>query len=169
MVTFQPTQKLVDKPDIIISETTAGLTVAVDKHTLAWLFRETMTKLEVYARRVDEGKDVQAASEFARWVRMSGLVKLFAANPQGEPLAIDAKRVETQIDTILTGCARQWKAGAVGKVELAAIEAISQKLDLIAGHVAKLSPFVAVAHTETASDDALPLPTTFRIVNGGRP
>lgn len=114
--------------------------VQTEPVNLHWIWRETVTRLNVLQGRAREGKNVQEASEFARWLRFSGLIKLFESNPQPEPKQVDAKVVEKLIDGILSDCADQWRSrnGDV-KYSESDIAEISRKLDIIAAQVAKIS------------------------------
>jgi|SRR5579883_2308088 len=118
-----------------------------DSINLHWLWRETVNRLDVLHGRVREGTFTQEASEFARWLRMSGVVKLFKDNPAPEPRQVDAQVVEKKIGDILDECANQWRSrnGDVKYTE-SEVVAISRKLDIIAAHVAKLSQ----AHVTTS-------------------
>lgn len=134
--------------------------MSFDSYRLAWLFKETMGFLERYASRVNEGKDIQAASEYARWLRMSGLLSLFEANPQAAPHLVDHKLCEKAIVDLLFECAEQWKRGAVGKIQVSELELIHHRLDLIAGAVAQLMP------AENAKEALLAPP--LRLIQGGK-
>jgi len=47
-----------------------------DKTQFHWLYKETVNRLDVLARRVSEGKCLDEALEFATYLEWSGLVKL---------------------------------------------------------------------------------------------
>jgi len=47
-----------------------------DASTYHWLWSETLNKLLSFERRVREGKDLEAAREFASYVLWSGIIKI---------------------------------------------------------------------------------------------
>jgi hypothetical protein len=96
------------------------------------LWRETMTRLTILATRVHEGKFLQEASEFARWLRMSGMFELFAGQ--------NKEHLYKQVENIIYECGEHWNnRRSEAKATVSEFEAMNHKLDLIAGHVAKLS------------------------------
>lgn len=130
-----------------------------DPAKVHWLWRETTTRLSVLARRVSEGKDILAASEFARWLRMSGLLHIFEIFKAGPPREVSASTISKQIDDLLWSCAEAWKRNPSGNVvQRSELEAINHKLDLIAGQVAQLGP-------QRAPADEQPQP--LRVIDGG--
>jgi hypothetical protein len=115
--------------------------VETEPVNLHWIWSETVRRLEDLLRRAREGKHVQEASEFARWLRMSGLIKLFQFNPAQGHLTVDCKVVEKLIGDILSECEDQWRSrNADAKYAASDIAEISRKLDIIAAQVAKFSP-----------------------------
>jgi len=112
------------------------LRLIVEPHKWHWAWKETMERLDVLTKRVNECKDIQAASEFARWLRMSGLLAMFHDNPQRPPLEVDGAKMETALRHLLALCADQWKRGAVGVIEVSELQKLNHKLDLLAHRVA---------------------------------
>jgi hypothetical protein len=121
-----------DGPDKIVL-------VKCDSVDLHWLYRETMLRLSVLAERCREGVDVSAASEFARFVQGSGLIKLFRSNPQAEPFEVDGAKVEKAVRDLLWDCGERLRRALPGMVEASALERVHHKLDLIAGQLIKIS------------------------------
>jgi len=66
-----------------------------DSANLHWIFRETERQLDTYARRVREGVEVLPASDFARWLQMSGILELLEAHEMSVPLRVESLRVKT--------------------------------------------------------------------------
>ena len=110
-----------------------------DPVNLHWMWRETGDRLRVMHTRVREGQDVLAASEFARWLRMSGILTIFRDNPQSEPLEVDERKIVKQIDDLLWDCGERLKRDQPGYVGLGVVERVERKLDLIAGELIRLA------------------------------
>ena len=134
-----------------------------EPHRLHVLYCQTQQKLQTYWNRVQECKDVQQASEFARWLETSGIVRLLTDNPQGEPLPVDGAAVHRKIQDLLFLCSEKWKGGAVKVVELSEVEKLSQKIDSLADTVDRLKGTKTV---EIYSEPILPLPRL--LANGGK-
>jgi len=109
-----------------------------EPHRLHWLYRETLSRLERYERAVAAQSKVDAAVEFARYVRMSGLVDFFKSCPQGEPFVVDGKKIQTVAANLEMACCDLWRKGEVKETRDTQLEDIGHKLDLIAGRLAKI-------------------------------
>jgi hypothetical protein len=106
---------------------------AFDDADLAVLIAATIQRLQVLRRRAREGKSVDEAAEFARWLTASGLVKLFG----GEAKA-DVRELAT---ATLFDCESYWRNQGQGPwVAKSELEAVNAKLDNLAGLVASLAP-----------------------------
>jgi len=110
----------------------------IEAWQLHWMWRETNNRLDVLSRRVDEGRDVVAASEFVRWLGFSGVLRILELNPSIGVLRVDGGLLRFKADDILRRC------NACGVVDpddmrlgLDAVRSIHEKLDLIAGHVSR--------------------------------
>jgi hypothetical protein len=104
----------------------------IEPHQMRWLWQETVRRLETLQSRAREGKCVDEASEFARWLRMSGLHYVFdkASWATIEKLIVD----------VLWDCESFYKKHPQGPwVKLSELEAVNQKLDRIAGRLAQIS------------------------------
>jgi len=73
------------------------------------LWRETNTRLDVLAGRVREGVDVQAASEFARWLFFSGVIQVLTPHEAGYPLPCRAQELKKKTDQLVSACG-EWFA-----------------------------------------------------------
>src|SRR5260370_33068174 len=86
-------EKRLDCPGIM-----GGSQVQWDPVSLHWMWRETGDRLRVMHTRVREGQDVLAASELARWLRMSGILAMFRDNPRSAPLEVKDGKILKQLD-----------------------------------------------------------------------
>lgn len=126
-------------PEIFSSGVQESTKDSVEPHKVHWLWKETMARLERLHKRVCEGKHVDEASEFARWLRFSGLLDIFRMFKAGEPLEVDATKVEKLITDTLFECEQFWKRNPRGPyVALSELESINHKLDLLAGRIAQM-------------------------------
>jgi len=104
----------------------------------AGLYRETLFKLERHEKLAREGKALEDAIAFARFVQWSCIVPILKAYPSERP-KIDGAHLQWRAEELERTCQSFWLGnGTVPAVQLAELEAIHDKLDLIAGHIAKL-------------------------------
>jgi len=99
-----------------------------------------MNRLDLHARRVSEGKDLQPAVEFARYV-IWAVVGLCKATPQKDPLTVDGHLLEhtaRQLERAVTERYRTNNTQAA--VSLTELEKLNHKLDLLAGQMARMVP-----------------------------
>jgi len=128
----------------------------IEPHKVHWLWKETVNRLRVLQGRAREGKCVDEASEFARWVRMSGLAHIYETFTSPAPLEVSWPTVEKLIVDILWDCEAYYKNAPQGPwVQKSELEAINHKLDLIAGRIARLS----AANNDTAEAGVAPAAT----------
>jgi len=128
------------------------LTLFVEPHKFHWMWKETMQRLDVFQKRVEDCKDIDAASDFARWLRMSGLLWLFTENPQREPLLVDGPAMERAIVKLVQTCGDQWKRGASRTVQASEIEKLNFKVDVLAQTLGRLLPGVVTPTVEVVSE-----------------
>jgi len=120
---------------------TNRINVEIDDVCLYTLANSTSTQLAVLHDRAREGKDLQAANEFCAFLEWSGILKLLEAGSRPGPLKIDGAHIRWKQRELLGVVRAQFKANAKTiSLELSQLEAVNHKLDLIAAHVAKLSP-----------------------------
>jgi hypothetical protein len=140
-----------------------------DDVDLHFLYRSTLDRLKVLGARAREGKCVDETSEFSRWVKSSGLTKLFERYPASGQLEVSAEKVRTLAQKVLFDCECYFNKVPRGPwVELSELESINQKLDRIAGglamlHQRNLSPCEEV-ETASAGSDSSP---ALRVLAGG--
>jgi len=135
--------------------------VEIDHVCLYTLANSTKTQLAVYYDRAREGKDLQAANEFCAYLEWSGILKILEAGSRPEPLKVDGSFIRWKQQELLGVVRAQFKANAKTiSLELSQLEAVNRKLDLIAAHVATLSP--PTSDTANAGHPAL------QVIAGGR-
>ena len=81
-----------------------------------------------------------AAVEFARFVRWSGLVKLFEENAQGEPLKVDGAYIRWKAEELERCCTERFRTNSTEPTLTAAyLQSLHDKIDLMAGYLGKLT------------------------------
>lgn len=121
----------------------AGVT-GLDPSMIAWLARlwsETSRTLDLYQAHVNEGQDLMAGLEFARYVLWSGIVPLCKSFAQDCP-KIDGAYLQWKAEELQRSVQDVFIRARGAKVELAEtqLESINRKLDLIAGRLSILEP-----------------------------
>jgi len=139
----------------------------IEPHIWHSMWAQTMHRLDVLRKRVNECKDIQHASEFARWLRMSGLVTAFEDNPQNSPLVVDGAQMRRACEDLLQLCADQWKRGAVGVIEVSELELLNRKLDLLANRIAGNESVATPAELQKPSLRVLPFVQDVQIGSKG--
>ncbi len=72
--------------------------------TFHWIYRECIARVDVYSKRVAENRDVQAASEYARWLHFSGIIGLLKENASPEPLKVDGSFLQWKVEQLIDQC-----------------------------------------------------------------
>lgn len=135
----------------------------LDPVALHVLWRETSNRIEVLQGRVNEGVDVDAASEFVRWLRFSGILKLLESAPNDDRLPCHGKLLAQQVATLTYDCG-QWYAHherantkPPAQVPKSELEKITAQLNALTVGVARLQ-----------GNDVSPLPSeSFHVIEGG--
>lgn len=142
--------------------------MSFDLVNLHWLWRETVNSLDAYAKRVRECKDLLGAADFARFVRSSGLLKLFDAHESLGPFEVSGASVRKKVSDLLFECGERMRSNKTEPlIALSELEAINRKLELIAGHVSKLSPVADLpADSRTTEDTGQNVPVLC-VIEGG--
>jgi len=122
----------------------ALLRVTLDSVQLHALWRETDTRLDSLARSVREGKCVDEASNFCRWLRFSGVLQLLEQNPKPFPLVVNGTELRRKVEDVLFDCGEHYKHGK-GKLPLPRYEesdmaSVMARLDLISKRLDQISP-----------------------------
>lgn len=76
----------------------------LDAAKLHVLWRETNTRIDVLQRRVNEGVDVDAASEFCRWLRFCGVMRILEEAPSDSVLPCPGKELAAKIESLGRDC-----------------------------------------------------------------
>lgn len=141
---------------------------ALDRHTidgqeprlfgaafLHILWSETFNRMESLARSVHEGRAVDEASNFARWLRFSGLLELLQSHPQPFPLKVDGAALAKLTASVVDACGVIYKGGRMPvNPSQSRIDELNDKVDVILSHIAKrISP--STMHTANAGRPAL--------------
>ena len=110
------------------------------------LYNETKNRLETLSRRVSEGRDMVAASEFARWVFFSGIIQLCKENAVDGALKVDGALLEWTVNELVQKCNERHRTNSSAPtVTEAELKSVHEKLDTIAGYLSRLSVAPAVA------------------------
>lgn len=131
-----------------------------DQVQLHWIWREFSNKLESYRRRVQEGKDVAAASDFAKFVSWCGVIKLLEANPQKPPLVVDGAHLKWKCEELIRLCNDRFRTNdSQPHVEASELQSLHEKVDLMAAYLSRLSasPAVTVNPIPREVSDASPI------------
>jgi hypothetical protein len=81
----------------------------MDCTDLHWMYKETLRRLDTLHARVREGKSLQEAAEFARYIYWSKIPKILKRYPQPEPLKIDGHLIEKRAQELLGDVQDQWQ------------------------------------------------------------
>lgn len=136
-----------------------------DKVFLHVLWRETSNRIEVLQRRVNEGCDVDVASEFCRWLRFSGILKLLESAPDDARLPCKGLHLSKRVETLLSGCGEYYSKHERSNVKPPAqvprseLEGIHAQLNELRKELARLSP----STLETAE----PVQARLLVIDGG--
>lgn len=116
----------------------------IDKVTLHWIWRETDNRIEELSGRVREGLDVQAASEFCRWLQCSRILKLLVEQPF--PLPCRPEELTRKVSKLLEAC-NEWfvnhersNVKPHPQVTRTELQAINEKLAHMSRAIANLAP-----------------------------
>lgn len=113
------------------------------------IWRETSNRLTVLHRRVLEGVDVEAASEFVRWLQFSGVVKLLEANPHDGHLRVDGQALRKQISDIVFDCGQRFNdPKGDPTVKRSELELIADRLAAIEKRLSGGVPQLSVVSSE---------------------
>jgi hypothetical protein len=108
----------------------------------AKIYRETMNRLSSLQNRVNEGKDLDFALEFCRYVFWSGVIELLeyhASTASG--LEVSGANLRTRVKQLQQDIQDRFrKSNTSPKIELSELEKINHKLDLIAGRISQFHP-----------------------------
>jgi hypothetical protein len=104
------------------------------------LYRETTAQLDMFLRRVQEGKDISAAHDFARYVTWSAIGKLCMKFGSASPLPVDGSLLMWKAEELIRRCQERYITGdSKPHIELTELEKINRNIEVLACQVAKLS------------------------------
>jgi hypothetical protein len=164
--------------------------------TLARIYGQTVNQLDAFSKRVQEGRDVEAASDFARWLSFSGIPTLLERYPNQvqshDPLKVDGSFLRWKCEQLIEACNERFRTNslnpAFAKKEF---ESMHEKIDRMAGYLSKLTaarvinvepvlepqPETTAATSESVihlpAGEAIPAeakspqPDTFKVIQGG--
>jgi hypothetical protein len=119
--------------------------VSIEQTNLHRIWNETLNRLETLRGRVQENRDVMAASEFARWLLFSGLIELFKVNAQDGFFKVDGCLIESKAETLLSMCNDRFRTNVQDpSFQKSEFESLREKIDRMAGYLAQLSVAPAV-------------------------
>lgn len=113
------------------------------------MWRETDTRVDVLRARVREGVDVMAASEFARWLRGSGVLGMLQRAESKGPLPVRGLELAAKVERLVSECG-DWFAHHERsntkphpQIPQSELEAIHEQLRTINAHLGDLLPQVS--------------------------
>ena len=108
---------------------------------VAWhvLYRETNSRLDGLRLSVQECKGLDAALDFCRFLRWSGILKLLCAHSCSGPLPVDGPLLEWKASELMQEVQERFRSGDVQPhIDVAELARINYKLDLIAGQLSQV-------------------------------
>lgn len=109
------------------------------QYRIHWMWKETKNRLETLKERADEGRDINSAVEFARYILWSGLIKIFEECPGSGPLRVDAALIRKQATELEQVCTEHYRTrGSEPGIKVSELRSLHEKMDLLAGYVARL-------------------------------
>lgn len=81
-----------------------GIPMPFDSLTLWKIWSETDRRLDSLAQSVREGVQVDEASNFARWLRFSGILKLLEPFERDVPLPVHARELARKCEDLISEC-----------------------------------------------------------------
>lgn len=106
------------------------------------LWRETDNRLVSLARSVREGKSVDEASNFCRWLRFTGLIELLEQNENPLPLIVSGRELRRKVEDILFDCGECYKGGKppLPRYSESDMASVMARLDTITDRLNEISP-----------------------------
>lgn len=103
-----------------------------------WLYKETVNRLDRYQALVNEGRELEAALQFARFIIWSRLDRLMAPHDCEGALKVDSSLMLWKARELERTICEAYRSGkACPTPSQSVLEAIHHKLDLLAGYVAR--------------------------------
>src|ERR1017187_9802048 len=141
----------------------------MSKATFARIYSETTHQIERHMSRVKEGRDVDSAVSFGRWLFWSGIPELLKENSTAHdelgPLKCDGPHLIWCLNELLQACNEYYRTGRPSGLEKTDLDSIREKLDklasnqdLMSGHLSKLISSPVPVSTDEAVAGTAPLP-----------
>lgn len=105
------------------------------------MWRDTDARLDSYAAKVREGRCLDEALEFAKWLQRAGFLMFFKHHSRDGQLKIDGHLLAWKSRELELAVYARYKAGDKPESRDTTLETILHRLDLIAGRIA-LMPVV---------------------------
>jgi hypothetical protein len=167
-----------------------------DMAVLARIYGQTVNQLDTFSKRVQEGRDVESASDFARWLSFSGILLLLERYPNQvqshHPLKVDGSFLRWKCEQLIEACNERFRTNSLNPAfEKKEFESMHEKIDRVAGYLSKLTaartinvepiPEPQPETSEPINDDVTHLragdgdavqaesaqPPTFKVIQGG--
>lgn len=111
---------------------------------LSRIYSETVRQLDLLAQRVREGRDIEAASNFARWLSFSGICLLLERYPNQvqshHPLKVDGSFLRWKCEQLIQACNERFRTNSLNpSFEKNEFESMHEKIDRMAGYLSKLT------------------------------
>jgi hypothetical protein len=125
---------------------------------LFWLCKETIGYLQKLERLVQQGRGVDEASNFARWLQFSGLLKILEAYPQPKPLEVDGVAVRRLMERVIATAGELHKGGKLPyNPSESTVDEINAKVDFMLSQLAKNISPPFQTHTPAPGSPGLPV------------
>jgi hypothetical protein len=103
-----------------------------------------MNRLERFDRSVQEGKCLEEALDFTRWLFFSGILTLLEANPQPQPLKVDGSMLRWKCGDVQRKVQERFRLNdSAPHVSATELQTLHDKLDTIAGFLSRFPQPVA--------------------------
>lgn len=129
-----------------------------------WFWKQSINRLESLRKRVVEGRDLEQALEFSRYILWCRIDKLLVDYKSDGELKVDMPFLRWKAEELQRQVLALYGAGKVRENgNQSAMEAILHRLDIIAAHVATLSPPL----TDTTVSVGNPAEPVLQVLQGG--
>jgi len=119
-----------------------------------WFYTETSRRLDSFLQHVKEGRDLDGALQFARYVIWCRIDRLMAPHDCQGFLKVDSSLLVSKARILEQTVQDAYRTGKVAPdASLSVLEAINHKLDLLAGHVARVAEPAKGGTAATAMPD----------------
>lgn len=104
-----------------------------------------MNRLDRYQRLVQEGRSLEPAVDFARYVIWCGIIQLLEQNPQASPLKVDGAMLRWKAEELQRAVTERFRLNDTNPhLAKSELETLHDKLDKVAGYLSRLTQAPAV-------------------------